>query len=197
MLGLSERFVVYDTVSMTTTFAIEIDDRFTLGKSRMAVNSRSGVVAVSVSERDTRTPSRLILLNVNDLGKKPVLEEQVNGQIHVLLAKRDKGGFLIIDGEGRTSSVSPPGPAGMAGAARDDIPEKALVRSGLENVFGTGTGTDTGRKEGTALGIKPGVVDGAQRANLEDVFRFESTARAPGASELFRQVALVVSGAAA
>ncbi|KAK5083332.1 NET1-associated nuclear protein 1 [Exophiala xenobiotica] len=193
LLSLSERFVIYDTVSMTPTFVIEIDDRFSLGKSRMAVNSRSGVVAVCVSERDMRTPSRLILFDVNDLGKKPVLEEQVHGQIHVLLAERDRGGFLIIDGEGRTSSVSPPGPAGVVGAAREDIPEKAIVRSSLQNVFGTGTG----RKEETALDIKPKVVDGPQRANLEKVFRFESTARAPGASELFRQVALVVSGAAA
>lgn len=198
LLALSERFVVYDTVSMATALAIELDDRFALGKSRMAVNSRSGVVAVSVSERATSAPSRLVLLDVNDIGKKPLLEGQVPGQVHVLLAERDKAGFLIIDGQGRTSTVSPPSSgSGAVGAASEDVPEKAIVRSSLENVFGNGTERS---KEGAALGglvIGAGPQNVGASQNLEDVFGFESTGRAPGASELFRRVALVVSGAAA
>lgn len=191
LLGLSERFVVYDTVSMATRLAIEIDEKFSYAKSRMAVSVRSGIVAVAVSERDTRAPSRIILFDVNAIEKGPLLEEQVYGQIHILLAEKDKGGFLIVDGEGRTSSIVPPGSSSMALAIKEDVPEKAIVRSSLENVFGSG------RKEVTGtVDVKQNAIEGVQRS-LEDVFKFETTARAPGARDLFSRVASVVAGVAA
>ena len=191
LIGLSERFVVYDTVTMATTLAIEIDNKFSHGKSRMAVNTRSGIAAIAVSERDTRSPSRLIVLDVNAMDKGPVLEEEVHGQVHVLLAEKDKGGFLMIDGEGRMSKVSPPGSVSMVLAAEADVPKKAVVRSSLENVFGTGRKNAMVTQE-----TKKHVIEGVQRS-LKDVFKFESTASAPSARDLFGQVALVLSGTVA
>ena len=84
--------------------------------------------------------------------------------------------------------VSLPGGASTSLVVKETFPEKAIVRSSLENVFGTG-----GKEAAPALTQQ---AEGTHRASLDEVFTIDSSAQAPGALDLFNQVALVVSGAA-
>lgn len=189
MLALSTRFLVYDTITAQTTFSVDIDETFNIGKSRMAVNKRSGTVAVAVSSRDVQKPSQLLLLDVST--QKIVLEKAVEGQVRILLAEPDRGGFSIVNGEGQSLKVSAPGSESTVLVAHQQIAEKEIVRSSIENVFGAG------RKqiEVVAAGDQP--LEASLEASLENVFSIETSARAPGAADLFSSVARLVSGAAA
>lgn len=192
------------TTQKTTVFSdIEKEfpgNRFDTGKSRLAVNGRSGIVAVAFSERDVSRASHLTVYDVKSLGSgsdsssvQPVHKERVAETVQVLLPERENGGFLIIDGEGRSIRLSPPGStaASLALSSNVDVPTKLIEEKGrLENIFGSG------RKVATENGVAEGrnevaVVNGTE---LDQVFRFERSSDVPGPMELFGRVVGVVAG---
>lgn len=189
LMALSDRFSVYDIVTMQQTIDIDIDSKFDRTKSRMAVNARSGTVALAFSDKDMKTASQLLLLDSQAFNKPPVLDEKISAQVHVLLAERDAGGFVVVDGQGRTIRISSLGSLGTALIPEKQVLEKENSKNGLHDVFGKSS--------------VPKVIpvaqeaDSVQPASLESVFSFESTAQAPGARDLFNQIALVVLGAVA
>lgn len=189
LVALSSKLIIYDTVTMQQVWALDVADKYDQGKSRLAVNSRSKIVAVALSQREAKQPSQLLLLDVQAGEKKVKLDESIPSQVQVLLAEKDQGGFVIVDGEGRSMSVAPPGSVQTGLIKLPTTSEKMAVQDGLANVFGEA------RKAVATLSTGSSAVVGQQRS-LEDVLQYESTAFAPDVKDLFNQVALVVAGAA-
>lgn len=210
LVALSSKFVVLDMVTtqrITMFNDIEKEfpgNRFDTGKSRLAVNSRSGIVAVALSERDVKKASHLMLYDVRSLGSgstvdaspspvQPIHKERVAETVQILLAERENGGFLIVDGEGRSIRLSPPGStaSSMAMSSTITVPTKLIEdKSRLENIFGSGRKV-TGENRVGERGNEGAVVDGM---GLDEVFQFERSSDVPGPMELFGRVIGVVAG---
>lgn len=189
LVALSSKLLIYDTVTLQQVWAIDVADKFDQGKSKLAVNTRSKIVAVALSQRDTKQSSQLLLFDVQAGSKKVKMDAQVPSQVQMLLAERDQAGFVVIDGEGRSMSVTPPGSVQTGLVRVDTVPEKTVVENGLANVFGNGRKTATASTVADATSV--------QQRTLEGVLQYERTAFAPEVKDLFTRVARVVAGAAA
>lgn len=207
LVALSSKLVIFDMVMAQSTLVFNISNdfptnRFDSAKSRLAVNTRSGIAAVALSERDVRKASHVLLYDVRpgvevspNGAIQAIYKERISETAQVLLAEHESGGFLIVDGEARSVKLSPPG----SGAVLDAVGLKSstnvddTVKIGkLENTFGSG------RKAETDKGVTPRRTDtSTERGSLEDLFRFERSSDVPGPMELFGRVIDVVGGVGA
>lgn len=210
LIALSSKLVVLDMVTMQSAVIFQSisddfpNNRFDSAKSRLAVNIRSGVAAISLSERDVRKASHVFLYDVrsgvdaSSSGAPQVThKERISETVQVLLAEHEKGGFLIVDGEGRSSTLSPPGMNVISGTvglkSSLEVSDSTDSVGKLENIFGSG------RKGGNEVAVVPrGETNGvAGSRSLEDVFRFERSSDVPGPIDLFGRVVNVVGGVGA
>lgn len=196
LLALSSTLRVLDTVTMQTktVFDVEHDftkNRFDASKSRLAVNTHNSTAAIALSERNVEKASHVFLYDIYAIsGPFAPQKERISENVQILLPDRDRGGFLIVDGEGRILRLTPPGRSTGVSIAEKDPSPNEIQTNRLENVFGKGRKKET-RDE---VQTRPGTDESREKMALDDVFRFATSSEVPGPAELFSRVAGVVGG---
>ncbi|KAK5069129.1 NET1-associated nuclear protein 1 [Lithohypha guttulata] len=188
LLALSAKFCIFDTVTMRRVLGVSQAEFYDPSRSRLAVDTRNGIAAMIANERDTRTPSEIVLVNVHNAGVGKLQRQLLTSHIQVLLADREQGGFVAIDRQGRTLRIAPPSSSNTARVVEKDVFAKATVRSTLENIFGLGRQeVETGDKD----------FDGEASTSVNEVLRAESSAQTPAPTLLFDRMARMIGSAAA
>lgn len=214
LIILSNELRVWDLVAEDDSFAFKLqtyglDVQKRLNSAQLALNASAGTFAISLVEQTqssklTRLKSRVIVFDPKT--PQPLYEAATQHPTTLLLSTREKSGYYIVDDAAEVRILS----------SRKVIPtqpkqpsnEEAAFCGGLENIFGTGAGTE--QKDTTAndseetskaavsnstLLVSPNDDQGVSVSldKLVELFDSGSAFTLPPITELFGQVASLFS----
>ena len=184
LISLSSSICVFDTVTASILTQTTLSPKY-LGPRHLSANPLDGTIAIAVNPTYGKGPGRLAILDVNNLNKSTLFEQEVPGQIRALLSSPKSQGYTVIDGYMNISHVRRSGRSTHTVAGAGEVRESEDVKRGLDRIFGQTTSQTESQGQQQTERLLTNGTEGVAGKTLEELLRVQTSERAPAVGELF------------